>query len=371
MKLKKWMTILLFLAVCPGWAPALDLTLGPDDVLIEQGAGSGYELWIRKKPDVGSVLLTETTKDPGGREANYALRDRSYHSVNGDEKRLLDGKFIDPGRKLYSLIDSTPEPHPRFKEAFHVFVPYLTIFGYPGGRTGLIEIKDDTFINVRTFAKPYADYSGAWRDNPFRLVFNQRPPDAATGRAVLPETEKTFVEIAREGGGEARTAAGKGDLVRQLDAVVAGESGESLDLALCLDTTASMADDIDDAKRGLLAVMQKYGARFKTLRIGIVFYKDYFEEYLTRVFPFSTDSIAVGKIVSGVSVTGGHDTPEAVYEALSGALHELKWESSKKIIILVGDAPPHPSPRGKITKAKVFADASAAGVEIHTIILPQ
>ncbi|MBN2351679.1 MAG: VWA domain-containing protein [Spirochaetales bacterium] len=371
MKLKKSTAILLLLAVCQGWAPALDLALGPDDVLIEQGTGSGYELWIRRKHDIGSVLLTETTKDPEGREANYALRDRIYHPTNGDEKRMLDGNFIDPGRKLYSLIDSTPEPHPRFGEAFHVFVPYLTVYGYPGGRTGLIEIKDDTFINIRTFAHPYADYSGAWRDNPFRLVFTQRPPDAAKGGVVLPETEKAFTEIAREGGGEARTAAGKGDLARQLEAVVAGEPGESLDLALCLDTTFSMADDIDDAKRGLLNLMEDSATRYRKLRIGVVFYKDYFEQYLTKVVPFSTDSAAVGRIISGATALGGRDTPEAVYEALFSALHELKWESAKKIIILVGDAPPHPYPRGTITKEMVIADAAAAGIEIHTIILPQ
>jgi hypothetical protein len=359
------------LCFAAGAAAALDLSVGPDDVLIEQGTGSGYELWIRQKPDVGSVLLTETTKDPEGREANYALRDRTYHPTNGDEKRMLDGKFIDSGLKLYSLIDSTPEPHPRFGQAFHIFVPYLTIFGYPGGRTGLIEIKDDTFINIRTFAKPYADYSGPWQENPFRLVFVQRPPDPEKKTNVLPETEKAFTEIAKEGGGEARTSLGKEDIGKELDAIVAGEPGESLDLAICLDTTDSMADDIDYVKEGLLAVIQKYAARYKRLRIGVVFYKDYFEQYLTKVFPFSSDAKAVAGIISGASVQGGRDTPEAVYEALDSAIHELKWESAKKIVILVGDAPPHPYPRGKVTKEMVFRDAAAAGIELHTIILPQ
>ncbi len=363
--------IVWLLGAAAGSAAALDLSVGPEDVIIEQGTGSGYELWIRKKPDAASVLLTETTKDPEGREANYALRDQAYHPTNGDEKRMLDGAFIDPARKLYSLIDSTPEAHPRFGRAFHIFVPYVAVFGYASGRNGFIEFKDDTFINIRAFARPYADYSGPFRDNPFRLAFTQRPLDVPKEKAVLSDTEKTFTEIAREGGGKARTSLGKEDIERQLDAVVAGETGESLDLALCLDTTDSMADDIEYAKRGLLSVMAKYAARYRKLRVGLVFYKDYFEQYLTKVFPFSSDARALGAVISGASVQGGRDTPEAVYEALSSALHGLKWESAKKIVILIGDAPPHPYPRGKVTKEQVFADAAAAGIELHTIILPQ
>ena len=75
---------------------------------------------------------------------------------------------------------------------------------------------------------------------------------------------------------------------------------------------------------------------------------------------------------SGTRIEGcTADLGDAVYEALDGALHGLQWESAKKVVILVGDAPPHPYPRGKITKEMVFRDAAAAGIELHTILLPQ
>jgi len=40
-------------------------------------------------------------------------------------------------------------------------------------------------------------------------------------------------------------------------------------------------------------------------------------------------------------------------------------------VVLVGDAPPHPMPRGSITPEMVQDEAARNGVQIHTIILPQ
>ena len=47
------------------------------------------------------------------------------------------------------------------------------------------------------------------------------------------------------------------------------------------------------------------------------------------------------------------------------------WAAESRKIILVGDAPPHPRPRGKITKEQVYAEAEALSIELYAIILPQ
>ena len=75
---------------------AQDLAIGPDDIAITQSPKGGYNLYIRKKPGIGSVLLTETTRDPELKADNYAYRALEYNPVNGDEKRMLDGEFIPP-----------------------------------------------------------------------------------------------------------------------------------------------------------------------------------------------------------------------------------------------------------------------------------
>ena len=74
-------------------------------------------------------------------------------------------------------------------------------------------------------------------------------------------------------------------------------------------------------------------------------------------------------------VTGmeGGDIPEAVYEAMFASIDFYQWnpESVKKVI-LVGDAEPHPQPRGsgKYSKQLVEKLAKEKGISINAIILP-
>ncbi|MEJ5188528.1 MAG: hypothetical protein WHT84_04880, partial [Breznakiellaceae bacterium] len=154
---------------------ALDLSIGPEDLRIEQRVDGGYHLFIRKKPDIGSVLLTESTRDPSGRADNYAYRAKDWNPINGDEIRYLDGKPIPPESKIYSLIDSTPEADSQFREAFHIYIPYILVYGYPWTRQGEVYVVDGTYLNIRAFAKPYGDYTGPFKDNPFVVRVVQKP----------------------------------------------------------------------------------------------------------------------------------------------------------------------------------------------------
>ena len=80
------------------------LLISPADLRIEKVEG-GSNLFIRKKPGLESVMLTETTKDPLGKEDNYAYRAREWNPVNGDEKRILDGDFLDSKEKRPLFFD--------------------------------------------------------------------------------------------------------------------------------------------------------------------------------------------------------------------------------------------------------------------------
>ena len=128
----------------------------------DDGELQGYHLYIRKIKGVESVLLTETTRDPNGKADNYAYRALEYNPINGDEMRILDGKpLVSEGAK-YSLIDSTTEKVEGLGDAFHIFIPLTLQFGYEWSRNGIVEIGRGTFINIRTFEKPYADYTGEY-----------------------------------------------------------------------------------------------------------------------------------------------------------------------------------------------------------------
>ncbi|MCF7950373.1 MAG: collagen-like protein [Spirochaetaceae bacterium] len=165
---------------------AEELTVGKEDLLIEYHDGDdegGYDFWVRKNAGISSILLIE----PGGRRSEsgdvYSLRNPRYHPTNGDEKRLLDGDFIDSEREIYSLVDSSPERHPTLGRAFHLYIPPTVVYGYPWSRSGQMEMKDGVRFGIRSFAKPYADYSAPFETRDFVLSVSGKRSDEPTAPA--------------------------------------------------------------------------------------------------------------------------------------------------------------------------------------------
>lgn len=353
--------------------PALDLTIGKDDVRIIQSPDGGYHLYIRKKADIASVLLTETTRDPTLRSDNYAYRSPSYNAVNGDEKRLLDGVFIPPEKKIYSLIDSTPEKDTPIGEAYHIWIPYLISYGYEWSRHAEVQVLDGTYFNIRAFSKPYGDYTGTFADNPFRLRVSQKmvvknPPDDIK---YMTDTVASFSDLAKRTRGETLYAKSPDDIVPLIRSVLEPPGKKTLDLVFVIDSTESMTDDIKKLREVLEGELNELLPKYPSYRIGLVLYKDYFEDFLVKkACPFTSDISVFRKALGAFTVQGGRDIPEAVYEALDSALTYPWNPSADKKIILIGDAPPHPKPRGRVTKEMVDQAASARDVQMNVIILP-
>jgi hypothetical protein len=317
------------------------------------------------------VLLTESTEDPDRKAASYALRATEFNPYNGDEKRMLNGEFLDPENKLFSLIDSTPEPYESFGQAFRIFIPYIVVYGYSWTREGEILVVDGTYLSVRAFGSKYAAYTNGFQDNPFILRVVQKPMEGPPEGNYMDDTVKTYTEIAEEGGGRAVYCLGEEDLLNALSDVLSEVDSGSLDLVLALDTTASMENDIPWLKRELVPLLKEQTEGYGHFRFGMVLYRDYHEDYLTRVRPFENDLEGVQSVINRTTVFGGRDIPEAVYEALYEGVHAFSWMAEDRKLILIGDAPPHERPRGKVTKEMVYDDAESLGVEITTIILPQ
>jgi len=186
----------------------------------------------------------------------------------------------------------------------------------------------------------------------------------------MPETLRSFESIAKSGKGSVSYSLGEADIVPTLARILDGVEGDELDLVICLDTTDSMADDIDAVKTSLPAMVKEKTARFASFRLGLVLYKDYFEDYVVKRIEFTKDVAAFTAAVTRVRVAGGRDIPEAVYEALYEALVGYDWSAKARLIVLIGDAPPHPLPRGKIDKDMVESKSSELGVSMSVIILP-
>ncbi|MCL2266968.1 MAG: hypothetical protein FWC17_04290 [Treponema sp.] len=189
--MKKCIFLLIFLAGFQGLY-AQDLSLNTGDLLLELRADGGFHLFIRKKPDISSVLLTESTRDPAMLADNYAYRAGEWNPINGDEIRILNGVPIPRESNIFSLISSTMVNHPVLGQAFHIYIPYILYYGYEDSRHGEVYLTDGTFLNIRTFSLPYADYRGSFRDNPFRLEATQEPLQGPPAGIYLAETLNAF-----------------------------------------------------------------------------------------------------------------------------------------------------------------------------------
>ncbi len=116
-----------------------------------------------------------------------------------------------------------------------------------------------------------------------------------------------------------------------------------LDLVFCVDLTSSMSGFIAAAKQQMTSVLRELATKLHGgLRVAIVGYRDHCDgDKLLEVYPLEADLEKVQASIGKLAVSGGGDAPEAVYTGLDACL-ALAWApGSYRVILLVGDAPPH------------------------------
>jgi len=348
-----------------------DLSLVPEDFRFEQRADNGFHLFIRKKFAISSVLLTESTRDPSMNADNFAYRALEWNPINGNEIRLLNGVPIPRESRVFSLVATATEPHPELGEAFHIFVPWVVYYGYENGRHGEVLMTNGTYINVRTFSFPYADYRGSFADNPFVLQGVQRPAEEPVAEQIE-EIEEAFVEIAKKANGDFIYASSPSDLINIIESLLKKEEDKSIDVVLCLDTTGSMGRYIDSLRRMLIPMIRKTLNAAADWRIGLVLYRDYPPDaYITKIIPFTKDFSSFQRSLNSIVTWGGGDVPEAVYEALYDGADKFPWAAESRLLILAGDAPPHAVQKGEISQEMALQKIAEKGLKLSAILLPQ
>ncbi len=349
---------------------AADLVLTAQDVRVIP-SDDGLHLVIRQKPGLASVMLTEAFELPDHKLATYSWRGVEPNAVNGNEKRLLNGRFL-PAPNLF-LISSTVVQDPLFGPSFEILVPPVMEYGNstaPNSRYGRVDVKAELakpdgklWFAIRTFTKPNQDYTGAYKDNAFEfssiLVAQSLPLD---GSYYVKGNEDLFRRL-----GTIYKARDAADGVKFLKTLFQ----DGVDLVVCLDLTKSMAWDLKALKSDLLPGLPDLVAGLKNFRLGLLEYKDYGELWVTKPFALSPDATPWIKAVSQAEAAGGGDIPEAVVEALDAGLALFdKTRTAHKVMVVFGDAPQHDSPRGKVKESDVLSRIAAAGVEVRTVLLP-
>lgn len=373
--------------------------------IVRDEKNGGYHLYVKKLPNVNSILLTETTKDPEGKSDSYAYRAQEYNSINGDEIRYLDGKKLESEGAKYSLVDSTPENTSFFGPAFHIYIPETIVYGYEWSRNGQITIGKGTFINIRSFEKPYADYTGDYMDSPFmfdlkvtkRVVKKpaskvQPKPDPEPVNEPEPVDEPETVltddynpvasEKFKEFSDDIIYSKGPETIIEDIRGLLADiEDKDNLDLVFAIDATGSMKNDLDKLKTDMYPLLTELFGNAPGARVGLLFYRDYGDTFKymdlpVKVFPFTSNFTSFSKNLNSIRIYGkeGGDIPEAVYEAMYASCEFYSWRNTaQKKIILIGDAEPHPTPRGigRYSKDYVMGIAESRKIKIHSILLPK
>ena len=115
---------------------------------------------------------------------------------------------------------------------------------------------------------------------------------------------------------------------------------QKLDLALVIDTTGSMGDELEYLKGEIDSIAARIKRLFPDVdqRFALILYRDNGDEYVTRTFDFTGSISDFRSQLAQQQASGGGDYPEALRQA-----NDLSWRdgSAARVAFLVGDAPPH------------------------------
>jgi hypothetical protein len=153
------------------------------------------------------------------------------------------------------------------------------------------------------------------------------------------------VATSTTGSGLGTAKAGDGSVTVKIEGAHT-EAPRTLDIALVLDTTGSMGDELAYLKTELDAIAGTLTTRHPGVaqRWALVLYRDAAagDEYGTRVFDFTTDLATFRKNLAAQSYGGGGDYPESPELALRDTA-TLSWSTANaaRLAFWVADAPHH------------------------------
>ena len=170
----------------------------------------------------------------------------------------------------------------------------------------------------------------------------------ADGRAVFfPGMDRLSDDVwVRAGGSDWRAVRLSSDPGAQTVSITqrtAAPAVRKLDLAVVVDVTGSMSDELSYLQTELTAIIGALETRHRGLdvRVAFTFYRDQGDEFVTRTFDFDGNVNRAQTRLGQQIANGGGDYPEAMQDAMIRAA-QLDWrDDAVKTLLLVADAPPH------------------------------
>lgn len=157
-------------------------------------------------------------------------------------------------------------------------------------------------------------------------------------------------------------------------AVQAEQQKPRVEVVFVLDTTGSMSDLIDGAKRKIWNIANAIvdSNPDADIYMGLVGYRDRGDDYVTREYKLTKDIQDIYSKLLSFKADGGGDTPESVNEALDVAVTKMGWskpaqQGAKRILFLVGDAPPHMDYKQDRKYPEIIKEALQKGIVVNAV----
>jgi hypothetical protein len=120
-----------------------------------------------------------------------------------------------------------------------------------------------------------------------------------------------------------------------------------LDIVITFDSTGSMGGEIREVKEQIKRIGGTLLKMVPKARISICTYRDNGDDYVVEGLPLTSDITEIDRFLAGISAGGGGDEPEAVQEGLRWSVNNNQFRpNARKMLLLFGDAPPHPQDHG-------------------------
>lgn len=163
-------------------------------------------------------------------------------------------------------------------------------------------------------------------------------PVAATTITIT--ADEAFDVLAEYTGGRRYDAMSATEVPDIIIDVITEQAVEGTDLVFLIDNTFSMSNDIDEVKAALTDIISNLPANN---RLAMAVYNDANEDPdgWYDWFDLTEDYSQAQTFLDEISVYGGGDFPESVYDGLYNTVDFLSWGSdTKRMILVIGDAPP-------------------------------
>lgn len=123
---------------------------------------------------------------------------------------------------------------------------------------------------------------------------------------------------------------------------ISGLRNNGLDVVFVIDATGSMGWAIDEIKGRIYDIVRTVRTLVPAARFGFAAFRDHDDpEFLVRSEPLTFSTAKLHRFLDPLQAAGGGDIWEEIDAGIAAGIDQSWRVGARRIIILVGDAPPH------------------------------